>query len=278
MANIASLYIHIPFCDGRCAYCDFFSTVQKDSSLFSPYVEALIKDISFFKKKYKSKDLLPTKLDAYVNAVNAYDVWKPQDPLFEFGKVLNRYCIETKEIAANMFDVEHFLYKKYMLEASFKYIENNAFIDYDDDLIRLKKDFFSINGKKETLDNLVSSYILHLLNKNKENMTINIMDKKGILTSAIGNTSILANAFLLENLDFDFFMDVGFTGNVSLRANGNIDVAKMASKLFGGGGHPNAAGGKIKGLQETFIYANVKLQIEDKFCNQTHCKLNMLKN
>ena len=53
MANIASLYIHIPFCDGRCAYCDFFSTVQKDSSLFSPYVEALIKDISFFKKKYK---------------------------------------------------------------------------------------------------------------------------------------------------------------------------------------------------------------------------------
>lgn len=52
MSKNASLYVHIPFCAKRCAYCDFFSTVQKDSSLFKPYIECLLKDISFFKELY----------------------------------------------------------------------------------------------------------------------------------------------------------------------------------------------------------------------------------
>ena len=46
------LYIHIPFCAKRCSYCDFFSTVQKSSKLFKPYIESLLKDIQFFKELY----------------------------------------------------------------------------------------------------------------------------------------------------------------------------------------------------------------------------------
>jgi len=52
MAKKASLYIHIPFCTSRCAYCDFFSTVQKDTSIYKKYIERLIKDIAFFKDRY----------------------------------------------------------------------------------------------------------------------------------------------------------------------------------------------------------------------------------
>lgn len=50
--NVASLYIHIPFCKQRCAYCDFFSTVPRDESVYAPYTQALLKDIEFFKSLY----------------------------------------------------------------------------------------------------------------------------------------------------------------------------------------------------------------------------------
>jgi len=52
MPKKASLYIHIPFCTSRCAYCDFFSTVQKDVSIYKKYVETLANDVVFFKNKY----------------------------------------------------------------------------------------------------------------------------------------------------------------------------------------------------------------------------------
>jgi len=48
----ASLYIHIPFCAKRCAYCDFFSTVQDSPLLFTTYIDKVLKDISFFKDLY----------------------------------------------------------------------------------------------------------------------------------------------------------------------------------------------------------------------------------
>lgn len=52
MPRTSSLYIHIPFCAKRCAYCDFFSTVQNNSSLFKPYISCLLQDIQFFKELY----------------------------------------------------------------------------------------------------------------------------------------------------------------------------------------------------------------------------------
>lgn len=44
-----SLYIHIPFCKKRCAYCDFFSTVLPCSEHFVPneYISALVKEAEY---------------------------------------------------------------------------------------------------------------------------------------------------------------------------------------------------------------------------------------
>ena len=46
----AGLYIHIPFCEKRCNYCDFFSCVKKD--LIEPYVEELTKEISLCAQRF----------------------------------------------------------------------------------------------------------------------------------------------------------------------------------------------------------------------------------
>ena len=41
---MAGIYVHIPFCKSRCAYCDFFSTTRTD--LLEEYVTALCREIT----------------------------------------------------------------------------------------------------------------------------------------------------------------------------------------------------------------------------------------
>jgi oligoribonuclease NrnB/cAMP/cGMP phosphodiesterase (DHH superfamily) len=83
----------------------------------------------------------------------------------------------------------------------------------------------------------------------------------------LGNISIPANRFLKENPDYDFFMDVGRRGRASMRADNNIDVAKLAAKIGKGGGHPNAAGTAFNDWKDTLNYIDVKSYIQNKLDN-----------
>lgn len=53
MKNIG-IYIHIPFCDGKCPYCDFYSKLPRDSEVES-YVAAVKKRIYDFSKIYNRR-------------------------------------------------------------------------------------------------------------------------------------------------------------------------------------------------------------------------------
>jgi oligoribonuclease NrnB/cAMP/cGMP phosphodiesterase (DHH superfamily) len=94
-------------------------------------------------------------------------------------------------------------------------------------------------------------------------LTIKYKGHKGILGFNLGNTSILGNKFLVQNPDYDFFMDLNSRGTFSLRSADRLDVSKMAQDIAGGGGHKNASGGKIDGFRESFIYADIKEFVED---------------
>ncbi len=109
MRRTASLYIHIPFCEARCAYCDFFSTVRQDSSLFTPYIKALIKDISFFRQKYEievfntvyigggTPSLLPPKL---LCDLSAYIQKEQMQKISEFTIEANPQDITKEKLAS----------------------------------------------------------------------------------------------------------------------------------------------------------------------------------
>jgi len=63
---------------------------------------------------------------------------------------------------------------------------------------------------------------------------------------------------MVNNPDYDFYMDIGSRGNFSLRSNNKMDVSQMASEIGNGGGHPNASGGKIDGYKDSFVYEEIK--------------------
>ena len=50
------IYIHIPFCDGKCPYCDFYSLRGNDRDM-DEYVAALKKNIASWGKKLKSREI-----------------------------------------------------------------------------------------------------------------------------------------------------------------------------------------------------------------------------
>mgnify|MGYP002629708428 CR=1 FL=1 len=205
----------------------------------------------------------PKWMNQYVNVVNAVDLWKQEEVLnFEYGKVCMRLVTETRELNRIMFADEDSNYKLSLLLEAVKYLdEENAAIVLDEKIHAIKKDFFKID-KDDTLDNLSTKYIVGLLGTKKNTHTIYYKGYKGYLSYAVGNTSIVGNGFLLAYPEYDFIVDVSYKGAMSLRANNQVSVAQISKEWANGGGHPNAAGGRIIGFKEQYVYDKVKQQIE----------------
>jgi len=205
----------------------------------------------------------PTWMNKYVNVVNAVDLWKQEEvENFEYGKVCMRLVTETRELNRVMFATEDSNYKlSLLLEATKLLDEENAAILLDERIHTIKKEFFR-EDKDNTLDNLATKYVVGLLGSKRNTHTIYYKGYRGYLSYGVGNTSIVGNGFLLAYPEYDFIVDVSYRGTMSLRANYQVSVAQISKEWANGGGHPNAAGGRIMGFKEQFRYDKVKQQIE----------------
>jgi oligoribonuclease NrnB/cAMP/cGMP phosphodiesterase (DHH superfamily) len=193
-----------------------------------------------------------------VKAINAIDIWVSDDALFEYGKVMLGMISGAREIGRILFPAEDRALKISMIEAAKERLsEVDAPIKLDDDLHQIKKAFFRVD-ENNTKDNLVASYVTELLTTDRQRLSINYKGHKGILGYNVGNASIIGNASMVRNDDYDFYMDVNFRGNFSLRSNNKLDVSAMATHIGNGGGHVNASGGKIDGYKDSFVYADVR--------------------
>ncbi len=202
-------------------------------------------------------------LARYVEVVNAIDIWLSDSADFELGKVFMRLVSGSREINRMLFSEENNAYIFHSLEKAMAYIDHEKpHIALDNAIHEIKKSFF-LKNEDNTLENLIAAFIVDMLTKKKEEMTVHYKGYKGILTYAIGNTSIIGNEFLVRNPEYDFFMDINGRKNVSMRANNKVDVSKIAKELFGGGGHANASGGKCESFKDSFVYDKVKEQIQD---------------
>jgi len=203
------------------------------------------------------------ELSAIVKAINAIDIWVSEDELFEYGKVMLGMVSGAREVNRILFPAQDRAFKLFLIRnAKERVNDEDAPIRLDDDLHQIKKSFFK-EEKNNTKDNLVAHYVTKLLTKEKQRLTITYKGYKGILGYNVGNTSIIGNNCMVENSDYDFYMDVNFRGNFSLRSNNKLDVSLMASHIGNGGGHPNASGGKIEGYKDSFVYANVRQFVQN---------------
>ena len=205
----------------------------------------------------------PTWMKKMVDVINAVDLWKMQEvENFEYGKVCMRLVNETRELNRVMFaDFDNNYKLSLIKEASIYVDEVNAPVLLDAKIHSLKKDFFRENIDN-TLDNLATKYIVKLLGEVRATHTIYYKGYKGFLSYGVGNTSIVGNGFLLTYPEYDFIVDVSYRGTMSLRANNKVNVAQISKEWSNGGGHPNAAGGRIIGFKEQYRYDLVKKQIQ----------------
>jgi oligoribonuclease NrnB/cAMP/cGMP phosphodiesterase (DHH superfamily) len=193
-----------------------------------------------------------------VKAINAIDIWVSDDEFFEFGKVCLGMVSGARELNRILFSDEDRTFKLSLIEKARTLVaQKDGNIVLDDTLHSAKKDFFMAE-KNDTKDNLVAAYVTKLLALKGDQLTINYRGYSGVLGYNIGNSSLIGNAFLLANPDYDFYMDINYRGNFSLRSNNRLDVSKMASEIGNGGGHPNASGGKIENYKDSFVYSDVR--------------------
>jgi len=203
------------------------------------------------------------KYQKIVKAINAIDIWLSEDELFEFGKVGLGMISGAKEINRTLFPKEDRDLKLFLIESAREFLEKeNAHILLDNNLHKLKKEFFK-QKYDNTKDNLVAQFVSKLLSDDKQRLTIEYKGHKGLLGYNLGNTSILGNTFLVDNPEYDFYMDINYRGNFSLRSNNKLDVSKMAQEIGNGGGHPNASGGKIKEYKDSFVYSDIKKFVQE---------------
>jgi len=206
----------------------------------------------------------PEWMPKFVSVVDAVDLWHQNEvENFEYGKVCMRLITETRELNRVIFGDEDRKYKVALLkEAATMVNAVNANIILDEKIHSLKKAFFQ-EDDDDTLDNLATRFIVKLLGEKQAQMTIYYKGYKGFLSYGVGNTSIIGNGFLVTYPEYDFIVDVSARGTMSLRANNKVDVSMIAKEWAGGGGHPNASGGRIQGFKEQFRYDKVKMQVEN---------------
>ena len=206
--------------------------------------------------------------DKLVQAINAADIWLENDELFEFGKVCMSMVGKSREINDMLFADKSRDYKHFLLTKALDFIDQeDGYIKLDEKVYFLKKEFLNKSDKDNSIDNISSQYLVNSLVDKKDDMTIYYNEFKGLFTYCLGSISIPANAFLKANPDYDFFIDLGKRGRAGFRADNKIDVSKLAQKLAGGGGHPNASGAAFDDFRETALYSEAKAYIQEKLDN-----------
>lgn len=56
--NGISIYIHLPFCESLCTYCACSTRITKNHNIEVPYIQALLKEWSFYRNIFKKRPLV----------------------------------------------------------------------------------------------------------------------------------------------------------------------------------------------------------------------------
>lgn len=118
------LYVHIPFCDAICHYCDFVKHVSKGHDHNTKYLEALRNEIQFYYAKYPHVDTIyigggtpsalnPEELTFLLEALSVYHPIEytievnPESYDHEKGMIMKSYGINRVSLGVQTFNQKH---------------------------------------------------------------------------------------------------------------------------------------------------------------------------
>jgi Exopolyphosphatase-related proteins len=114
-------------------------------------------------------------------------------------------------------------------------LQYNVLNVYSEDRMRLMGHL--LKDKMVVLDKYDASYML-LSNKEKDAHNFKIGDSEGFVNLPLSIGKVTMSALFTENFDGAYI-------RVSLRSKGDVDVNTLSNRYFNGGGHKNAAGGRL---------------------------------
>jgi len=117
-------------------------------------------------------------------------------------------------------------------------IVSEVYDNFSIDRLRFKG--FASNERLVYIEEYNTAYI-YLRRADLDRFRYKVGDTEGFVNLPLSVKGVLMSALFIEKEDHI---------RISLRSKGDIDVNKLASKYFNGGGHKNAAGGKYAGSME----------------------------
>jgi oxygen-independent coproporphyrinogen-3 oxidase len=230
----SALYIHIPFCDHKCIYCDFYSIITTDNIL--PFLDSLKKEIKYYSDIYSGEKIFtsvyfgggtpslmqPDYIREIISTLKKYfvvsddaEITLETNPGTVNGaklKSFNEIGINRLSIGIQSFDEADLKFltrihnKKTAIETVFN-AKESGFENINIDLI------FNLPGqtKKKWVDNLQTALTLPVSHVSAYSL---ILERGTILNKMVldGKVSIRDNDYDAElyEITIDFFESNGF--------------------------------------------------------------------
>ncbi|MFP4154982.1 MAG: DHHA1 domain-containing protein [Halothiobacillaceae bacterium] len=186
--------------------------------------------------------------------VDVGDRWLKDSPDFRRSIYLIGLIMQDDHLAPPLSDLKR-IYRFHLIEGFFKALEDGASLeDIERSLYDLRKQF--LKGRVEK--RVFADRELPLADKFHK-LSAEVLDPTSIPMLEIDGyrAGLFLNwphdvwrgviMELMENQQrMDMAIGVRGNGKLSLRANPGVDVGTIASRYFGGGGHPGAAGGELR--------------------------------
>ena len=202
------LYIHIPFCDGKCHYCDFFSQCG-DEIEFDTYTDRLIKKLKYCKNKYKSYNIKTVYFGGGTpTAIGTERLIKILNSVFE-----NFSVKKDAEITVEMNPV-------FNNEIDYKKLRNSGFNRLSIGLQSANDNELKILGRRhKSMD--VKNTVTNARNAGFDNISLDLM-------LCIPNQTFKS---LVSSIDFCFGLDVEHISVYILKIEENTKFYSIKDKL-----------------------------------------------
>jgi oxygen-independent coproporphyrinogen-3 oxidase len=140
---VKGLYIHIPFCEYICHYCDFVKRVPKNKEMIDEYLQALVKEINQYKDHFESIETIyigggtPSMLDqdqlvfllSHLKDIHPVEFSievNPESYTKQKGEIFKKYGINRVSLGVQTFNQEllHYLNRGHTNDQVFEVVKH----------------------------------------------------------------------------------------------------------------------------------------------------------